>query len=462
MGTAFQLEKRFESNLRLSELVHEGDFVLLAVSGGIDSMVLLSLFLSIRKRWNLSLGVLHVNHQLRGKESLADEEFVRRQAARRKIPVHIIRADVAGLARKNRCSLQEAAREIRYAFFEETRRQTGANAVATAHHSDDNAETVLMNAFRGAGIRGLSGIPLRREPGVIRPLLFASRSEIARYARGKHVPSREDSSNASLKYLRNLVRRFVIPRLQKKLGPNVSESLNRLSAVTRALSSRLEEEIKKQEGRVFTIGPGGRISIHLPSFGRVPRALQEEVVLHLLRRLRIEPSAEKVSRIMGLRSSQTGRSLRLSAGVSVSRNREELIFEEPAKETPFSMPVKIGQHYEIGGYVFAMEKTARVPKVLGGTPYTEFVDAGSLGSRLTLRSWRAGDRFVPLGMHTKKKLSDFFTDQKILLREKHITPILESDGKIVWVCGKRLDERFKVTPSTRAAVKLTFRPQHAQ
>ncbi len=317
-----------------------------------------------------------------------------------------------------------------------------------------------MNAARGAGVRGLSGIPLRREPAIIRPLLFAYRAEIESYSVDHGVHYREDSSNASLKYVRNLIRNRVIPELQTH--SNVLESLNRVSDIMRSLGSRIEREIQSKEKELLTFDPSGLHHIVVSTFQREPLYLQEELILHVLRKLEIEPSAEKVFRIIELCSQQTGRSLRLSAKLSVYRDRDMLVFEKPVTGDGFAIPVEIGGNYEVGDFRFSLEQAPQVPKRLGKTEFSEFIDAKYLGTRLVLRSWKAGDRFVPLGMKTAKKLSDFFTDQKVSLVEKSRTPILESDGTIVWVCGKRLDDRFKVTPATRTAIKLTFRPLRAQ
>lgn len=460
MSTGSPLEERFEAYLTSHDLVRRESSILLAVSGGIDSMVMLSLFSTLRKSWKLSVGVIHVNHLLRGEESEADEEFVRNTSSALGLPFHVKRIDTAEQARVHRSSLQEIAREIRYSFFEETRKSTGANAVATAHQANDNAETVLMNAVRGAGVRGLSGIPVRRDPAIIRPLLFAYRDEIETYAADHGIPYREDSSNASLKYVRNIIRNRIIPELQAH--SNVVESLNRVSAIMGSLGARIGREIQTKEKELLTFDPTGLPRIVLSLFQREPLYLQEELILHVLRMLEIGLSAEKVFSIIELCSQQTGRSLRLSAECSVYRDRNMLVFERPPIGDGFAIPVQIGGKYEVGDFRFSLEREPHVPKKLRKTEYSEFIDAKSLGTRLVLRSWKAGDRFVPLGMKAAKKLSDFFTDEKVPLVEKSRTPILESDGTIVWVCGRRLDDRFKVTPATRKAIKLTFRPLQAQ
>lgn len=453
------LERRFEEFVQAGPLVRNGDTVLVAVSGGVDSMALLHLFLSLKDCMELHFHVAHVNHQLRGAESMQDEKFVRDLARSRSLPFHGTRTDTTGYAHRSKLSKQEAARELRYRFFEQLRQELGAGVVATAHQADDNAETVLLNALRGTGIRGLSGIPVQRNDGaIIRPLLFARRSDIEEYARFKQITFRHDSSNDSLDYKRNYLRKTVLPLLQSEIHPDIVGSLNRVSTVMRQLDDRITREVAERWPSLVSKDRSGTTNIRISNLLSEPTFLQEEVIVRLLRSLQVEVQAEKVLLVLGLCSHPTGRSLQLSHDIVVYRDRNALVFMRQPIAVDLDQTVEIGHSYAFPSFRFAVSTEGPLPAEMGGGGGNELVDAARLGSRLRIRTWRRGDWFMPLGMKTRKKLSDFFTDEKVPRFEKERIPILESDDTIVWICGRRLDDRFKVTPSTRSVVRLEYSP----
>jgi tRNA(Ile)-lysidine synthase len=434
-----------------------GNTIVLAVSGGIDSMVMLHLFAAVRADWNLHLLVAHINHQLRGEESDGDEAFVRRSAESLEIPFFSKRVDTLGHMAETHLSKQEAARNLRYAFFEEVRQQRNADCVATAHQADDNAETVLMNALRGAGIRGLSGIPERREHGkIIRPLLFARRREIEQYASDRKIEFRVDSSNESTKYRRNYVRQTLIPMLEASTESDVIASLNNLSQLMRQLDAMISSEVKASMDDSAAITADGEGSIVISVLQSKPPYLQEGMILELLRKIGAEVESDKVHRVLGLCELETGSVVQLSKTLHVYRDRDRLAFVRPGETPMLYQAVTPGDTYSLGDFRFSLSAPVSRPSSFGSDHRIEFVDAAKLGDRLVLRSWRDGDWFIPLGMKTKKKVSDFFVDEKIPLVQKRGIPILESDGSVVWVCGKRLDDRFKITPETKSVVRLEF------
>jgi tRNA(Ile)-lysidine synthase len=453
------LRDRFERNLDTTGLVPSGSIVLLAVSGGIDSMVMLHLFSEIADRRSLKLAVVHVNHQLRGTESDGDEAFVRGISESLKVRFFCRRVDTLGHMVRTRLSKQEAARNLRYEFFEEVRQQLNADCVTTAHHADDNAETVLMNALRGSGIRGLSGIPERREPGhIVRPLLFARRTEIERYANGRSIEFRNDSSNASSAYKRNYLRHAVIPELEKAGEPDVVDSINKLSSLMRKLDRLMSQQVLASIGTSDFSADEGEGFVAISMLQAKPSYLQEAIVLELLRRLGTEVDSDKVHRVLGLCELETGSLVQLSKTLNVYRDRNRLAFVRPGELAPLYQDVSLGGSYSLDEFRFSLSAPVPRPAALGGDRQVEFVDAGKLGEHLLLRSWQDGDWFIPLGMNTRKKLSDFFVDEKIPLVQKRSIPILESDGTVVWICGRRLDDRFKVTPETMSVVRLEFNP----
>jgi tRNA(Ile)-lysidine synthase len=453
------LEIQFERFLQSAGLVRRGDSVVLAVSGGIDSMTMLHLFAGLAPQWNLKLVVAHVNHQLRGDESIGDETFVQKGAESLNIPFVLQRVDTVGLAHTAHISKQEAARELRYEFFEGVRRQRSADAVATAHQADDNAETVLLNALRGTGIRGLAGIPVRREPGkIIRPLITARRKEIEQYAREREIAFRLDSSNTSIEYRRNYLRREVIPLLESSGEFDFVPSFNRLSRLMRQLDELLTAEVRQILSGVLIQDEQGDLSLDITKLRLKPEYLQEGIVLEVLRKLGAEIDSEKVLRVLELCELTTGSALQLSKDLHVFRDRERLNFVRPSEGHPMHQEVALGNSYTFQDFRISLSLPISPPSTLGVTQGVEYVDAGKLGDHLLVRSWQDGDWFMPLGMISKKKVSDYFVDEKIPLLQKRTIPILESNGDIVWICGKRLDERFKVTDRTRSVVRLEIGP----
>jgi len=451
-------ESRFEKFVRSAGLVNAGDCVLLAVSGGVDSMVMLHLFQALRPSWELNVHIAHVNHQLRGKESLQDEKFVRQAAQALGLPYHGKRVNTLEYAHSRRLSKQEAARELRYQFFEDVRKAVGAASVATAHQADDNAETVLLNALRGTGIRGLAGIPVRRDPGkIIRPLMFARRTEVEAYAGSRSIPYRTDSSNDSTEYTRNYLRKAIIPLLTE-VRPDVVESLNRISRMMRQLDEKIGRELDDRWQTLCRLDEMGRTTVSIPVLLSEPAFLREEIALRLLRSLGVESHAATVRRILDLCSHPTGHSLQLSRRLTVFRDRDRLVVAASAPRQPFHHQVNFGGRYTFPTFEFSVSDPIPPPAHLDSARTTEFADADCLGASLILRSWNEGDWFIPLGMRSKKKLSDFFTDEKVPVFEKPTIPILEYEGEIVWVCGKRLDDRFKVTGRTRSVVRLDYLP----
>ena len=441
---------------RANTLFLPGQRLVVAVSGGVDSVVLLHLMLKLRSDWHLDLAVVHINHQLRGNESTGDEEFVRQIAANAGLPIYCQRVDTIGLKHTLGVSKQVAAREARYRFFEEVRLQTGSDAVATGHQADDDAETVLFNALRGGGVRGLSGIPISRTSGhIIRPLLFARRTRILNYALENGIGYRNDSSNQSLVYSRNYLRHSVVPFLTRELGTDATDALNRVSSVMKHLTQYIDKFVDDRLPQVVRFN-GTQCEILVSSFSQERQFVQEEIILRVLRHLDIEPSIIKVNKIIELCSKQSGHSLNLSTHFVVYRDRDHLIFCESFESVNSSTRVEIGNTYSIGRYTFALGKPGPLPTIYARDGNTEYVDFDMIKQPLRLRIWRPGDWFVPLGMRGKKKLSDFFNDVKTPMIEKMQTAVLESNEDIVWVCGKRLDSRYRITESTRSAVRLTY------
>ena len=437
--------EQFTSYLRDQELCSEGERVLLAVSGGIDSVVMAHLF----HRAGYDCAIAHCNFQLRGEESDAEEVFVRSLAASLEIPIYVRHFDVEETCREKGISIQMAARELRYTWFEELVREHQFDVVATAHNLNDSVETFLLNLSRGTGLKGLTGIPPRNEQ-VIRPLLFATRREITGYASAHHLTYREDSSNIQTKYSRNKIRHDVIP-VMEVINPGFIETMNQNMARINETYAIFRDAVDRARERLFEQSDD-RIRIHI-------RDMKELSPLGTWLFELFSPYGFTRSQCEGIEKimdSEPGRRS-ISTTHQLFKDREHLILvgsrrksfdryyldsPEKVSHLPFPMDVEVMQR----------EKLGKIPH----DSRIACLDHDRIQFPLTIRHWYHGDYFYPLGMDQMKKLSDFFVDQKIPVPVKERIWVLASGKKILWIMGYRIDDRFKITEKTRKVLLLRF------
>jgi tRNA(Ile)-lysidine synthase len=434
---------KFRKYINDNNLIKDGDRILLAVSGGIDSMVMAHLFL----KSDHETGIAHCNFSLRGRESMQDEDFVRKFAAEHNIPFFTIRFQTKAFAKKNNLSVQMAARELRYKWFTQIMNENDYNLVAAAHNLNDNIETLLINLIRGTGITGFTGMKPASNR-IIRPLLFATRKDIVKYSNTYKIVFREDRSNTDTKYTRNKIRHLVIPVL-KEINPSVENTLietaERFSGINEIVSeyiSRLREKISEEKGEYIIF------NVRL-----LKEHLQNRTVLFEL----FKPFGLKNAQLNDLEKVITGKTgshiftnshrilkNRNEIIVSCNDNYGEIFFNIRNIRGFLKIPVILSAKYIIIGSDFEIPSD----------PHLACLDSEKLSFPLVIRKWRAGDHFNPLGMKQKKKLSDYFIDRKYSIADKEKKLILESDGKIVWVIGERIDNRFRITKETRRALIL--------
>jgi tRNA(Ile)-lysidine synthase len=455
------LETAFNEFIGRHHLLDEVVRLVVAVSGGIDSMVLLSLLVSRARHTPLRLEIAHVNHKLRGDESDRDEEFVRRSAEELGLRCHLFSTDRATSPGRKGGSVQETARTERYTCFESLRGDGGNTRVATAHNRDDNAETVLFNFLRGSGVHGLTGIPVIGDDGyIVRPLLFASRKEITEYADLRKIRSREDSSNAGQKYTRNVIRHRLIPEIESAVNPGLRNTLGRTTELFTELESFLRVEVERAISEIITDRTPAGTRLDVPLMKGFHGFLRESV-FHTLAK-RFVPggiSYAQVRTLMKLLDAPSGSSCSIVGNFHGHRDRETLLLTTGPPPAPFRFPVTADSSYRFHDFSFESSYPDEVS--LGRTRYEEYVDADLLGKELILRSWNDGDWFMPFGLGAKKKVSDFFIDRKVPVTEKQNIPLLVSDNEIVWICGYRLDERFGITPGTKTILRLSYTPEPA-
>ena len=433
----------FSAYISEQSLFTPADRLLLTVSGGIDSMVLTELC----RQAGLHFGIAHCNFQLRGQDSEDDEAFVRETAAKYKAAFHVQRFDPKSLAHAKGISTQMAARELRYPWFETIRHQFNYDYILTAHHQDDLLETLLLNLTRGTGLAGLHGI-LPKNGCLVRPLLFAPRSEIAAFAAQHHLIWREDSSNASTDYVRNRLRHEVIPVL-REINPRVSAAAAVLAERVKATEAILEAKRKEAEAEVVRrSGSGVWLTIERLEQQVAPL----ELLAHWLNHYGFDYAQSK--HIWANRNGQTGKQY-FSATHTLTLDRGKYLVT-PAHEAAPICYVWEESDQELFYAKGRMHWERVQTPVFESNPETAYFDADTLAFPLTLRLWQPGDWFCPLGMQGKrKKISDFLVDRKVPRSLKNQVYVLESAGAIVWLVGIRMDERFSIKETTDKIIKFS-------
>jgi tRNA(Ile)-lysidine synthase len=435
---------RFVHNIVEKKLFNPADRLLLAVSGGVDSVVLCDLC----RRAGFDVEIAHANFQLRGGDSELDECFVKGLADHYRVPFHVKKFNTDAYAERNKVSVQVAARELRYQWFYELL-NNGPRYLLTAHHADDNIETVLMNFFRGTGIAGLRGM-LAKHDWIVRPLLFASKKEILDYAKEKKLSWREDLSNTSDKYSRNYFRNAIIPmvyRIYPEVEANLTHNISRFAEADELYQQAVELHKKK------LLEFKGE-EIHIPILKMQKLSPLNTILFEVIKDYGF--TSHQLNEVIHLTRAEQGSYVQ-SPSHRVIRNRNWLIIAP--NDTGKAVHVVIGEY----------ENEVRFPggtlKIENGTTdnihFATDVKIAELDHRrvkfpLLLRKWKAGDYFYPLGMRKKKKVSRFLIDQKLSKTDKEKLYVIESDKKICWVVGMRIDERFKITASTKKVLKIVI------
>ncbi|MGB4292027.1 MAG: tRNA lysidine(34) synthetase TilS [Bacteroidales bacterium] len=436
----------FLNYLEKNSLAEKSERILLAVSGGIDSMVMADLF----SKTGYFIGIAHCNFRLRGTDSDNDELFVKEYAARLNKPFFSIGFNTAEYAREKGISTEMAARELRYRWFEEIRSKHGYDKIALAHNKNDNVETILLNLCRGTGIKGLTGMkPLNGN--LIRPLLFASRSQIQNYASENSIEYRLDVTNDEVKFIRNKFRHQIIP-LFREINPSFDDTVTEMAERFSELREILENHIRTIKQNVV-IKENGETVLSLKKL--LEYSPQKTILFELFQPYGL--LAGQLETLIKVINGQTG-SLIFTETHRIIKNRDEIIITK--------LPVLRSIEFYIRNiedfYRFPFIESAELKPVTSGfriehDPLVATIDASLLEFPLKIRNWKAGDRFMPFGMESFRKLSDYFTDRKFSLPDKEKALVMESAGKIVWLLGERIDNRFRITLATRNALIIRLR-----
>ncbi len=433
-----------------------GDKVLLGISGGIDSCVMLEVFSSLKKKFNLTIAIAHVNYNLR-KESIEEEKFVCKLSKNYNVPFYLKNIF---LDKKN--SIQENARTIRYNFFVEVATLNSYNKIAVAHNLNDNLETVFFNFIRGSFL-GFSGIPIKREIEknifLIRPILKLKRNEIEKFANEKKMEFKVDSSNFKNDYSRNFLRNEVIPKIENKLNPNFSETNYSNSKVFLDLYNFVEIKTKEIIPKIILKQTKDELIFSLSELNKVDIFLAKNFV-HLFVSLLAKSSidSDMIEKFfLFLSSAENGKKFNFSKSIYATKSRNEISVAKAKLKENFLYKIELNKKYKFKNFEFESNILDLSKFKILNNSNVEFADLEKLNSQLFLRNWKCYDNFYPIGGNYNKKISDFFIDKKIPIKEKTEIPLLICDEKIVWVCGKRLDNRFKVDSNTKKIIKLKFK-----
>ncbi len=453
------------------KLVSGGDKVLLAISGGPDSMALLEALFILSEELKISLHVVHLNHRFR-EEAKKEAEFVREKAQEKGLPVTILEYDVPGYRDINRLSSQEAARQIRYSLFRQVALETGSARIAVAHHSDDQVETLVLNLIRGTGLEGLKGMqPERDWQGIriIRPFLALTRKEIETYLAANNIESCLDKSNLKETYFRNKIRIRLLPLLEQEYNPALRKrllSLSKIVAETEAYMEEKTEEALTAVAKPFSGEEGEGTFLNRREFLRLSPAIQARVLRKSLACLLPGLkglSSRHISSLRRLASGETGASINLPGSLKASLTYNTiLIIRETGKPlafTPVFLPVPGRVNLPALGLSMKAEILDREKAPWPPDPKKEALldyDTIREATRLLLRRRRPGDKFRPLGLTGSKKLKDYLIDKKIPRANRDNLPLVMIGGDIIWATGLEIGDAYKIKPETKKILRLTI------
>jgi tRNA(Ile)-lysidine synthase len=471
--------KRFKKTIAHYDLLQKGDKVLVAVSGGPDSVALLYALLDIRDEFNLDLCVAHLNHKLRGRESDEDQKFVKNLAHRLNLKFFSKSIDVKKEAKKKKSSLEEGARLVRYRYLENLADKIKADKIAIGHQADDQAETFLMRLLRGAGGTGLSGIPPKRGR-IIRPLIEIKREEIEKFLKEKRQSYRIDSSNLLPNYFRNKIRLSLLPQIKKSFSPKIVDILNRASNIISLQQQYIEkkcEEIlrlicKSRKSAIGRSASGGKekIVLDLKRFVDYDICLKRGMIRLCVRELvgdRFAPlttgstdlSFDSIERILDLiQTKKSGRKVKLSGNMWAEVTGENLaIYKERKRQYNYPISLPGEKNLRSLGMRIKSEIVPRSSlheKMKSRSETVVFLDWEKLKGPFNLRSRKQKDKFKPLGMQGTKSIADFLIDRKVPRYERDEVMLLTTQKKIAWIVGHRISDEFKVTDKTKKVLKM--------
>lgn len=455
-----------KSYIAAHKLLNNKDTVLIAVSGGPDSIALLHVLWSLKREYNLELHAAHLNHMFRGDEARADADFVRAFCQELKIPCTIAEEDVPAFIAKTSMSAEEAARHIRYRFFAKISSEIRATKIALGHHADDQAETILLNLLRGSGMKGLAGMKAKRGP-YIRPLLGVTRAQIEQYLKKHELPSRVDSTNLEPIYTRNQIRLELIPLLKEKYNPNLANNLNQMAEILRVEDDFIEK-ITKEAFKAHVKVDVNELSISRKVLLELPLAIRRRLFRLMFQTLTKNKSDMTFKTVIMMEKFVNGENYNKNLGLPqelVLKSKPGIIILSNPKS--FAKPKDFSIVLEVPGCITLPNKDKLSAQILlkpeswqnykKAAVSEAYLDLDLVKTPLKIRSRKPGDSFYPLGLKRKKKVKDFFIDQKVPWFLRDSVPIVtDATDRILWVGGYRVDDRFKISSFTKRVLHLAI------
>jgi tRNA(Ile)-lysidine synthase len=448
-----------KKTIRKYEMLQPGDKVVVGVSGGADSTALLYALWEVRVDIPISLSVAHLDHGLRS-EGEKDAHFVRKLAGRLGVPFFPGKADVRSFQREKGLTTQEAAREVRYEFLQAIAQQNKATKIALGHTADDQAESMVIRILRGSGTRGLSGIPPVRNKIFIRPLIEIWREEVESFLKEKKVPFIQDPSNQAAQYLRNRVRHELLPILQR-YNPRIRQVLVQMADLFRADEEFWQRHLEEKFSDLLRSRRKDHWVLDIPSLMTQPLPIRLRCFRYAIEKLQGHLRRVNLPHIMAIHhlveGSDPNKVIRLPQGLTITRAYHALSFSRSEEETvPFAHTVPGPGYLEIPeiGREMRFEIQSRKRRVpFEDSPNVALLDFDGTDFPLTLRSFRPGDRFQPLGMEGEKKIKDLFIDCKIPVMQRKRIPLLFQGDRLLWVVGVRIDHRARLKPETQKVLR---------
>jgi len=480
--------QKVEQTILRHNMFSKGDSVLAGVSGGPDSVALLHILVRLAPKWELTIGIAHLNHCLRGAESDGDAAFVADMAARMNLPFHSEAINIRNDPALRKLSLEATARQVRYDFFNRISRQNGYHKIATGHHHDDNAELMLMFLFRGSGPLGFSGIPPVREGGIVRPLISTSRNDLVAFLNENAIAYQVDKSNRDMRFLRNRMRHETIPYIQACCNPGIVETLNRFSKIVRSENEWMDEIIQPiYEKALVSAGQfqdGLRVVLAISVLTALPEAVRRRVIRTAIVQVKgdmLRISFSHIEAVLELAERQQyPAQLMLPDGIRIQLDKSLLTFYQvdeslrchrrkirPAPLSFFYLISGPGERAAVTisetGAVLTFSEIPVGSCTMDKSEKIALLDMDMLKFPMILRNIQPGDRFSPLGVAGTQKIQKYFIDHKIDRAERQQCPILLSENKVVWLVGHRISSHFKITTSTRRVFGIEIcRPDHGE
>ena len=442
--------QQFKEHVSEKILITLGDHILMAVSGGIDSMVLCHLMILLKSEFNLKLSVIHIQHHLR-EDAEADAQYV--ESFCKKNTISFFREDIDPLSKQKDQSVEAWARENRYNLFYKLKEEIGADKIVTAHHGDDQIETILLHIADGSGVDGLRGIHEQMK-SIVRPMLPFSRKEIEAYAAENKIQFRKDSTNDDLSHPRNYLRKKVIP-YWKKQTPHLISSVQNLTENVNETKDVLDFLINKTINDYVGFESKERMIIKLDDFRDEPISFHSFLIHYLIGKNDLWRRHDWNNLKQFIQHAETGTVLSIR-NYTLLKDRGRIIIQTDVQSDEKVYSVHMGDKLATDHFTFSWTSTKSFHIQLSNHRH-ETVDAEKLGKNVQLRLWQSSDRFQPLGMKGHKKMSDFLIDNKVDRFQKNDQYVLAEKNEVLWVCGQRISDRVKVTENTNRLAELSFR-----